>query len=110
MLCFNRINISERINVNKTSESKEGDIFHNWYFLNKGIHFNQMSTNRCYDLLMMSINLINIAILRIKSADYRCIISVISKSEAIILMENADLTKKSGTLKNKKIIIIYKNG
>ena len=110
MLCFNRINISEGINVNKTSESKEGDIFHNWYFLNKGIHFNQMSTNRCYDLLMMSINLINIAILRIKSADYRCIISVISKSEAIILMENADLTKKSGTLKNKKIIIIYKNG
>ena len=110
MLCFNRINISEGINVNKISESKEGDIFHNWYFLNKGIHFNQMSTNRCYDLLMMSINLINIAILRIKSADYRCIISVISKSEAIILMENADLTKKSGTLKNKKIIIIYKNG
>ena len=110
MLCFNRINISEGINVNKTSESKEGDIFRNWYFLNKGIYFNQMSTNRCYDLLMMSINLINIAILRIKSADYRCIISVISKSEAIILMENADLTKKSGTLKNKKIIIIYKNG
>ena len=110
MLCFNRINISEGINVNKTSESKEGDIFHNWYFLNKGIHFNQMSTNRCYDLLMMSINLINIAILRIESADYRCLISVISKSEAIILMENADLTKKSGTLKNKKIIIIYKNG
>ena len=69
-----------------------------------------MSTNRCYDLLMMSINLINIAILRIKSADYRCIISGISKSESIILMQNADLTKKSGTLKNKKIIIIYKNG
>ena len=110
MLCCDRINISDGINVNKTSELKECDICHYWYFLNKGINFNQMSTNRCYDLLMMSINLINIAILRIKSADYRCIISGISKSEAIILMQNADLTKKSGTLKNKKIIIIYKNG
>ena len=39
-------------------------------------------------------NFSDIAILNIKGSDYRCIISGISKSEAINLMQNADLTKK----------------
>ena len=43
---------------------------------------------------MMSVNFSNIAILNIKGSDYRCIISLISKNEAINLMQNADLTKK----------------
>ena len=34
MLCFDRIDISEGINVNKTSTSKEHDICHYWYSLN----------------------------------------------------------------------------
>ena len=40
----------------------------------------------------------NIANLKIKGSDYRCIISLISENEAINLMQNADLTEKSGTL------------
>ena len=47
---------------------------------------------------MMYINLSDIAILNIKGSDYRCIISLISKNEAINLMENAVLTDKRGTL------------
>ena len=43
-------------------------------------------------------NLSDIAILNIKGSDYRCIISLISRLEAISLMQNADLTEKSGTL------------
>ena len=43
-------------------------------------------------------NLSNIAILNIKGADYCCIISGISKSEAINLMQNINLTKSSRTL------------
>ena len=43
-------------------------------------------------------NLSNIAILKIKNAEYRWIISGISKSEAIKLLQNIDLTEKSGTL------------
>ena len=46
---------------------------------------------------MMSMNLSDIATLNIKGSDYRCIISLISKNEAINLMQNADLTEKSGT-------------
>ena len=47
---------------------------------------------------MMSINLSDIAVLNIKSADYGCIISGISKNEVINVMRNADLTEKSETL------------
>ena len=42
---------------------------------------------------MMFMNLSDIAISNIKSADYCCIISRISKSEAINLMEDIDLTE-----------------
>ena len=43
---------------------------------------------------MVSRNLSNIAILNIKSADYRCIISGIRTNEAINLMQNANFTKE----------------
>ena len=57
--------------------------------------------NRCNDLLMMSVNLSDIAILNIKGSVYCYIISLINKNEAISLLENADLTEKSGTLLKK---------
>ena len=46
----------------------------------------------------MSVNLSDFAILNIKGFDYRCIVSEISKNEAINLKQNADLTEKSRTL------------
>ena len=97
MLYLDRIDVSEGIDVNKTSASKKCDICHYWYFLNYSFTFQPNVCNRCHDLLMMSMNLTNIAILNIKCSDYRCIITLISKNEDINLMQNADLTKKSGT-------------
>ena len=49
-------------------------------------------------------NLSDIAILNIKGSDYRCIIILISKNEAINLMLNADLTEKSRGLSNKNLL------
>ena len=46
----------------------------------------------------MSINLNVITILRLNSADYRCIIEGISKSDAVNLLKNAELTKKRAVL------------
>ena len=46
----------------------------------------------------MSMNLSDIAISNIEGSDYRCIISRISKSEAINLMQDINLTEKRGTL------------
>ena len=39
ILCYDRIAISEGINVYKTGESKECHIYHYWYFLDKGFKF-----------------------------------------------------------------------
>ena len=68
MLYYDRIDVSEGIDVNKTSASKECDICHYWYFLNYSFKFQPNVCNRCHDLLMMSMNLSDIAILNIKSA------------------------------------------
>ena len=43
MLYYDSIDLSEGIDVNKTRKSKECDICHYWYFLNKVFRFNQMS-------------------------------------------------------------------
>ena len=62
MLYFDRIDVSEGIDVNKTSASKDYDICHYWYFLNYSFKFQTNACNRCHDLLMMSMNLRDIAI------------------------------------------------
>ena len=98
MLYYDRMDDSEGNDVNKTSASKECDICHYWYFLNKGFKFQWNVCNRCHDLFMMSMNFSDIFIFNIKSVDYHCNISGISKSEAINLKQNIDLTKNSGTL------------
>ena len=47
---------------------------------------------------MMSLNHSDIAILNIKGSNYCCIISRIWKSKVIKLLQNIDLTEKSGML------------
>ena len=49
----------------------------------------------------MSINLSDVAILD-TGADYHCVISGLSKSDAINLMQNINLSEKSSTLENRK--------
>ena len=98
MLYYDRIDVPEGIDVNQTSASKECDICHYWYFLNYSFKFQPNVCNRCHDLLMISVNLSDIAILNVQGSDYGCIITSISKNEAINLLQNADLTEKTGTL------------
>ena len=57
MIYSARIDILEGINVNKTSESKDCDVCHYFYFLDKGFKFQRYVCCGCHDLLMMSINL-----------------------------------------------------
>ena len=98
MLYYDKIDVSEGIDVNKTSTSKECDVCHYWYFLNYSFMFQPNGCNRCHDLLMMSMKLSDLAVLNIKGSDYCSIISLICKSEAINLMQHADSTKKIGKL------------
>ena len=73
----------------KTSASKECDVYHCWYILNCSFKFQPNCRSRCHDLLMLSLNLRDIPILNINGSDYCCIISLISKNEAINLFKHA---------------------
>ena len=98
ILYYDRIDVSEGIYVNKASTSKECDICQYWYFLNYSFKFQANVCNRCHDLFLMSSNLSDISISNIKGFDYYCIISLVSKTEAVDLMQNANLTEKTGLL------------
>ena len=65
----------------KQVNQKSVTICHNWYFLHshKVFKFQQNVCSGCHDLLMMSMNLSDIAILNIKVSDYCCIISELAK-------------------------------
>ena len=61
ILCCDRINISERIDVNKRSESKVCNICYYWYFL-KRFKIQLHVCNGLYELLMISMNFSDITI------------------------------------------------
>ena len=97
MLYYVKIGISEEIGINKISASKE------WYlslliFLDKGFKFQPFVCSRCHYILMISIDLNNIAILNICGVGYRCIINGIRKRDAVNLLQNADLSEGKGVL------------
>ena len=50
MLEYERIYISERIDVNKTNLSKACDICHYWYFKDIGFKYKSYLCNGCHDL------------------------------------------------------------
>ena len=97
MIYYDRTGVFEGIDVYMKSALKGCDVCHYWYFVNYSFKFQPHGSNRCHDLLLMSVNFSDISILNIKSSNYRCIISLISKKDAINLLQNADLTEKSKT-------------
>ena len=104
MLYYDRIAVSEGIDINKTSASKESGICHYWFFLDKEFKFQQHVYKECHDIWIMYIDLNDIAILGTKGADYRWIIDWISKNDFVNALENADKQKERSITKDKKII------
>ena len=98
MLEYDRIDISEVIDINKAGASKECDICHCWYFLNKSISYELYLCNGCHDLMQKAINFNDVAIVSIKGNDYRTHFSYLSKNDAINLMNNSSLNEKTGSL------------
>ena len=74
ILQYDRIGVSERIDINKTSASKESDICHYWYFEDVDFKYEPYVCNGCHGTSMMVCELRNIAILNGKGVDYRCIL------------------------------------
>ena len=83
MLRYQKIDISEGIDVNKTSASKECEVRHYWCFNDIGFKFQEHVCNKCHDLLAIAYSLKDIAKLNAKEATFRCILVGISKNEGL---------------------------
>ena len=57
MLQYEKNDISEVIDVNKTSVSKEFELCHYWFFKDVGFIFEENVCNKCHDLLTMAYSL-----------------------------------------------------
>ena len=66
MLEYDKIDISEGIDINKTSAWKECDICDYWYFLDKGFKYEPYLCNGCHDLMQKVMNFNDVAIVSVK--------------------------------------------
>ena len=94
MLQYERIDISEGIDFDKTNKSVECMICPYWYFKNIGFKYQPYVYNECHNFSMIVQNLDDFLILRVKSVDYRCCVVNMSKNDAICLLNNSLLDNK----------------
>ena len=69
MLEYDRIDISKGIDIDKTNKSKECDICHYWYFLDKKVNYEKYLCNGCHDLMQKAMSFNDAAIVSIKGND-----------------------------------------
>ena len=98
MLEYDRIDISEGIDVNKINKSKECTLCHYWYFLDKNFSYGPYLCNSCYNIMQKPIDSKNIAIAHVRESTYRIYFLDVSKREAKKLMINSNLINKIGIL------------
>ena len=98
MLEYNRIDISEGIDVNNTSASKECDICHFWYFKDVGFKYEPYLCNGCHDLMQQVMSFNNVAIVHVKGNAYRIHFWYMSKDDAINIVNSSNLVDKMGVL------------
>ena len=98
MLEYDRIDISEGIDVNKTHLLKECDICHYWYFKDTGFKFEPHLCNGCHDLMQKAMSFNNIVIVYIKGSACRIHFWYMRKNDAINIMNGFNLADKRGVL------------
>ena len=98
MLEYERIDIAECIDVNKTNLSQECDICHYWYFKDIGFKYEPYLCNGCHDLMQKAMSFNNIAIVYTKRNPYRINFWYMSKDDAIKIMNNSNLFDKRRVL------------
>ena len=98
MLEYNRIDIPEGIDVNKTSLLKECDVCHYWCLKNIGFKHEPYLWNGYHDLMQKAMSFNNIAIVYVKGNVYRNNFWYISKDDAINIMNGSNSTDKRSVL------------
>ena len=98
MLEYDRIDISEGIDVNKKQLSKICDICHYWHFKNIAFRYEPYLCNDCHCLMEKATSFNNICISYVKGSAYRMQFWYMSKDDAINIMNSSNLVDKRGVL------------
>ena len=97
MFQYEKLDVSEGIDTNKTLLSKECILCHYWYFKDVGFKFELHVCNKCHDVLMTAYELKIIETLNVKGVDFRCILWGINRNEAVNRL-NSSLLEDKGVL------------
>ena len=98
MLEYDRIDISEGIDVNKTNASKKWDICHYWYFKDISFKYEQYLCTGCHDLMQKAMSFNDVAIVCVKGSAYRIHFWYMSKNDAVSIMNSSNLINKKKVL------------
>ena len=98
MLDYERIDISDGIDVDMLDKSKECGFCHYWYFSGNNFSYGPYLCDRCYNIVQKCNKLKNIDIVHVKKTVYRIDFLYMSKREAKKLMANSNLIDKKGVL------------
>ena len=93
MLEYERIDISEGIDIKKTNASKGC-----WYFKDIGFKYELYLCNDCHGLMQKAVSFNDVAIAYVKGSAYRIHFWYMSKDDAINIMNNSNLIDKMGIL------------
>ena len=94
MLRYEKIDVSEGIDTNETSASKECMLCHYQYFKDIGFSFERHACHKWHNVLMTTYELKSIATLNVKGVDFRCILWGNSRDKAVNRLNNSALEDK----------------
>ena len=99
MLKYDRIGISEGIDIKKCKEtSRECNLCKFNYILDKNFKYGPYLCDGCYDMSLKAVNIKNLAIINHNGNHYRVNFTSMSKKDAYNLIKNAVIMREKGTL------------
>ena len=106
MLEYDRINISEGIDINKCEEtSRKCSLCKFYYFLDKNFKYGPYLCDGCYDMSMKAVSMKNLPIINHNGNYYRVIFTFITKKDAYNLIKNAIIMGEKETLQNNLLFV-----
>ena len=99
MLEYDRIDISEGIDIKKCKETyRECSLCKFYYFLDKSFKYGPYLCDGCYDMSMKAVSMQDLAIINHNGNHYRVNFAFMSKKDAYDLIKNAIKMGERGTL------------
>ena len=99
MLEYDRIDISEGIDISKCEEtSRKCSLCKFYYFLDKDFKYGPYLCDGCYDMSIKAVSMQNVTIINPNGNYYRFIFTFMTKKDAFNLIKNAIIIGEKGTL------------